>query len=245
MSEEAIPAATLVVMREVAAGPPLLLMVTRPAKMVFAGGAMVFPGGRVDPADRAIAADDLGAARIAAIRETIEETGVSVGVAGIGSDADGHSLQEALHRGDGLAALVERHGLELQPEALVPFARWKPAFLQPRRFDTLFFLARAPEGEIMLRPQPGECDSAEWLSAAEVLERIANGTAAAIFPTVRNLERLALHGSFDDAVADARAHPMETITPWIEDIDGERWIKIPGHLGYPITAERLNDAVRA
>ena len=97
----------------------------------------------------------------------------------------------------------------------------------------------------MLRPQPGECDSAEWLSAAEVLERIANGTAAAIFPTVRNLERLALYGSFDDAVADARAHPVETITPWIEDIDGERWIKIPDHLGYPVTAERLDDAVRA
>src|SRR6478752_2429270 len=84
-----IPAATLVVMRERDNGPPELLIVERSAAMRFAGGALVFPGGRVDPGDHALAAlhggdaDDL-AARIAAIRETIEEAGLAIGVRGLG-----------------------------------------------------------------------------------------------------------------------------------------------------------------
>ena len=84
MSEDAIPAATLVVMRERGDGPPDLLMVERTAGMAFAGGAMVFPGGRIDDDDRALAAgfaEPDAAACIAAIRETLEETGIAVGLA--------------------------------------------------------------------------------------------------------------------------------------------------------------------
>jgi 8-oxo-dGTP pyrophosphatase MutT (NUDIX family) len=241
MTDQAIPAATLVVMRDRRDGPPDLLMVTRTQRMAFAGGAMVFPGGRIDAADVALAEDEEAAARVAAIRETIEETGLPIGLLPE-PDVD---LQADLNTGEPFADLLRRYGLVLDLQALVPFARWKPAFHQARRFDTLFFLARAPETDWPLRPQPGECDSAEWVSAADVLRRIAAGEASAIFPTVRNLERLARLGSFKEAVAHARAHPIETVTPWIEEADGERWLRIPDHLGYPVTRERLTDAIRA
>ncbi|WP_114228724.1 MULTISPECIES: NUDIX domain-containing protein [Sphingomonas] len=240
MADDAIPAATLVVMRDMADGPPELLMVTRTARMAFAAGAMVFPGGRIDDGDRALAASDEDAAKVAAIRETIEETGLSVGL----PPAAPPSLQEHLHAGAPFADLLDRHGLALDLAALVPFARWKPTFKHTRRFDTLFFLARAPANPPPLRPQPGECDGAEWLTAAAVIARVAAGTANAIFPTVRNLERLAQFASFNDAAAHAAAHPVETISPWIEEAEGEQWLRIPDHLGYPVTRERLSSAVR-
>nr|WP_294168600.1 NUDIX domain-containing protein [uncultured Sphingomonas sp.] len=243
MSDDAIPAATLVVMRDAPAGPPELLMVTRSRGMAFAGGAMVFPGGRIDAGDGALASDPLDAGKVAAIRETLEETGCPVGLAP--APADAAQVQDALHAGTSFAALLERHGLGLELSALTPFARWRPTFRQPRRFDTLFFIAQAPGGNWPLRPQPGECDAAEWVSAPAVLERITAGRASAIFPTVRNLERLARFGSFAEARADALAHPVETISPWVEEVDGEQWLRIPDHLGYPVTRERLTSAVRA
>jgi len=211
MSEDdTIPAATLVVMRDSAAGPPELLMVERPRTMAFAAGAMVFPGGRIERADWTDGGALIDAARVAAVRETQEET-----------------------------------GLEVAPDTLVPFARWRPNFRHHRRFDTFFFLAPCPIGAGPLRPQPGECERAEWLAAAEVLAQIARGEASAIFPTLRNLERLAQFDSFAATRAHAHDIPVETITPWIEELDGEQWLRIPDHLGYPITGERLETATRA
>ena len=86
----------------------------------------------------------------------------------------------------------------------------------------------------------GECAGAEWVSAAEVLERDRSGEARLIFPTRRTLERLALHASFDAIRADALAHPIEPVTPWVEERDGEKFITIPAHLGFPVTQERLD-----
>lgn len=251
MSDEAIPAATLVVMRDVPdGGAPELLMVTRPLTMAFAGGASVFPGGRVDPADLALGQQlgedwgEDGAFRIAAIRETIEEAGIAIGLTPLPAPATALALQEALHGGGQLAEIIAAAGLALDADALVPFARWKPAFHHTRRFDTIFYLAKAPPGDWAPHPQPGECDSAEWVGAGEMLARVAAGTAKAIFPTIRNLERLALYASFAEAKADALAHPIETVVPWIEEVDGERWICIPDHLGYPVARERLTSATR-
>ena len=81
---------------------------------------------------------------------------------------------------------------------------------------------------------------ASWLTAADVLERERSGEARLIFPTRRNLERLALHGSFDAIRADACAYPIEPMTPWVEERGGEQFITIPDDLGYPVTAERLD-----
>lgn len=248
---DAIPAATLVVWRDPAQenpGEPQILVVERSARMAFAAGAIVFPGGRVDAADHALA-EAFGApdeaAKVTAIRETIEETGVAPALLGSVDPALGRLLQAALHEGADFAALLNAHNLSLDLGALTPFARWMPAFKQPRKFDTLFYLAAAPAGEWAPHPQPGECEAAEWAAPGELLARIERGNASAIFPTKRNLERLAQHPSLAAAIADATSHTLDTIIPWVEDIGGEPHVRIPDDRGYPVTAEPLATALRA
>ena len=214
---ETIPAATLVLFRERSAGPPELLSAQRAAGMAFAGGALVFPGGRIDPEDRVRAAqhpglpEDDAAARVAALRETLEEVGFDFG---------------------------------LGVQDLTPFARWRPQHRQSRNFDTRFYLARvapdAPEPQV----DGGETVRAFWSSAAEVLAMCARGEADIIFPTRRNLERLALFDSFDAALDNALSHPVVPITPFEEERGAERWLCIPDGLGYPITAERWTSVTR-
>ncbi len=116
----AIPAATVVLLRDTGAGIEAL-MLRRDSKLAFAGGMWVFPGGRVDPEDFASGAtsDDPDAlfdvARAAAVREAKEEADLDV-------DADG----------------------------LVWFAHWTPPAGEVRRFATWFFLAGAPEGIVVI-----------------------------------------------------------------------------------------------
>ncbi len=244
----AIPAATLVVMRPaLGLAPPELLVVERSAGMAFAAGALVFPGGRVDDADHALAAA-LGrpgdAARITAIRETLEESAVAVGLGRV-DPSRGPALQAALLAGEPVAELVKREGLTLDLDSLTLFARWRPAFAHARRFDTLFFLAAAPAGDWAPVPQPGKCAAAEWAGAAALLARIEAGTASAIFPTKRNLERLATYRDLTDADADAGRYPIEPIEPWIEQRDGIDLVCIPPNRGYPVTSEPLATAFRA
>ena len=85
-----------------------------------------------------------------------------------------------------------------------------------------------------------ECAGAAWVTARDVLERERDGEARLIFPTRRVLERLAQHSNFEDIRADALANSIEPITPWVEDQDGEKFITIPDHLGYPVTQEKLD-----
>ena len=243
MTDQPIPAATLVLVRDRADRPPELLMVERASGMAFAGGALVFPGGRIDEGDRHLAgplgyAD--GAARVAAIRETVEETAVAVGVDPLPSMDDSLALQAALIDDRPFAELLDDAGLGLDLAALTPLARWLPNFHVTRRFDTLFFIARAPAGEWTPNVIEGECSGAFWMTAADALERERGGTARLIFPTRRNLERLAQHRSFEDMQADARGHPIEPITPWVEEFSGDKFIQIPDHLGYPVTREKLD-----
>lgn len=243
---EPIPAATVIVMRE-GAGAPELLMVERAKAMSFAGGALVFPGGRVDPGDRLLA-EALGgdveeaAARIAAVRETLEEAGVAVGL----EVARGRipALRERLYGGASIGAEIEAAGATLCLDALIPFARWLPEGVHHKIFDTRFYLARAPRDAAPI-VDGNENVRVFWASAQAVLGAADQGRATIIFPTRRNLERLARFASFADAVADAVAHPVRTITPWIEVRGGAEHLCIPDDAGYPVTAERLDRALRA
>lgn len=247
---DAIPAATLVLFRERDAGaPPDLLIVERAKAMVFAGGALVFPGGRIDPGDRTMAAsypgdpDDI-AARIAAIRETIEEAGIPVGLAPQPDAEALAALRRGLHDGEPFIELLRDAGLALDLDALVPFARWRPAHKHMRIFDTRFYLARLPDGA----PDP-VVDATEnarvfWASARAVIADADAGLVTIIFPTRRNLERLAQFESFDAAIADAAAHPIRAVTPWTEDRQGVAHLCIDDDLGYPVTAEVLTSATR-
>jgi 8-oxo-dGTP pyrophosphatase MutT (NUDIX family) len=240
-TDDAIPAATLIVVRDTAAGPPELLMVERAEGMAFAAGAMVFPGGRIDEADR-LFGQTLGVdgAIVAAIRETIEETAIPAGLASPPRPEHCLEIQHALAEGRDFAEVAEQSGLELDTGALTPFARWVPRFHAVRRFDTLFYVARCPPGDWQPQVIEGECARAEWVSAAEVLEREQREAARLIFPTRRTLERLAQHHRFEEIRADARVHPVEPISPWVEERDGEKFITIPADLGFPVTQERLD-----
>jgi 8-oxo-dGTP pyrophosphatase MutT (NUDIX family) len=239
-SSPAIPAATLVLVRDKVAGAPQLLMVERSEGMAFAGGALVFPGGRIDEQDRLKGGDETDFGRVAAIRETLEETAIPIGLSPIPDDALALDLQRELLAGKRFDELLERHRLSLDLEALTPFARWVPKFHATRRFDTLFFLARSPGSKWKPRIAEGECSGACWITASEALDRDRRGEAKLIFPTRRNLERLALHSTFEAMKADAETHAIEPISPWVEEVDGENFITIPQGIGYPVTRERLD-----
>lgn len=239
-SSPAIPAATLVTVRERDGHAPELLMVERSEGMAFAGGALVFPGGRIDDADRQLASGEDGAARVAAIRETIEETAIPVGLTTVPSPDIALAMQQQLLDHRPFGELLGEYWLTLDLQALTPLARWVPKFHATRRFDTLFFLARAPDDGFEPNAVEGECNAAFWITADEALERDRRGDARLIFPTRRNLERLALHGSFGALKADAEAHSIAPISPWVEEIDGVSFITIPEGIGYPVTKERLD-----
>ena len=241
MSDDAIPAATLILVRERPGGAPELLMVERSGKMAFAAGALVFPGGRIDEADRRLGETmAIEPAAVAAVRETVEETAVPVALSPIPDTVSARAIQDALVADRPFVELLREYHLELDAGALTPFARWVPKFHAVRRFDTLFYVARCPDGDWQPRVIEGECSGAFWISAAEVLDEDRRGEAKLIFPTRRNLERLAQHRSFEEIRAGALAHPIDPVTPWVEEVEGERFITIPDHLGYPVTRERLN-----
>lgn len=167
-----IPAATVVLLRDGDDGIETL-MLRRDANLAFAGGAWVFPGGRVDPDDHPrgrLAADDdadlqLTAARHAAVREAMEEAGLGV-----------------------------------DPAALVWFAHWTPESAVPRRFATWFFAARAPAGSVVI--DDGEIRDHEWVAPAEVLRRHEVGEIQLLPPTWMTLTLLRGRTSVDDALRD-------------------------------------------
>ena len=246
---EPIPAATLVLMRERrGGGPPELLMMERTGHMAFAAGALVFPGGRIDAEDREAAAAfpevEDAAARIAAVRETIEETGIAPALSPAPSAAATAALRRGIERRRPFLDLLAEQKFSLDLAALTPFARWCPNFRETRRFDTLFFLAEAPPGAPEPTVSEHEAVRAFWAGAADILAELDGGRAHAIFPTRRNLERLARFGSIGEARADAARHPVQRITPRVEERDGAAHVCIPEGLGYPVTSEPLATARR-
>jgi 8-oxo-dGTP pyrophosphatase MutT (NUDIX family) len=240
----------LILMKRQPGRPPLLLMMERTQNMAFAAGALVFPGGRIDPQDEALAAAlapglEHGAARVAAIRETIEETGLGPALRPAPGADRLAKIREGLEAGAEFADLLGRYELELDLHALTPFARWCPNFREARRFDALFFVAEAPEDAELPSAAEAEAVRTFWATADEVLAEVDAGRGRIIFPTRRNLERLARFRSIEEARDDAARHPVRTIVPWIEERGGERWLCIPEDAGYPVTAERLETARRS
>ena len=248
------PAATVVVFRHnPRGGPAEILLIERSGSMVFAGGATVFPGGAVDPADRALAASlagaatldpDDAAARVTAIRETLEETGLVVGVKGTVSADRAAAARARLLGGDDLATAIAAEGWEIAIDDLVPFARWWPRHREIRVYDTRFYLADVGTGAVDLAADATETRHLFWATAQEALDLADAGRIKVIFPTRRNLERLALWPDVAAARAHALATPIITISPWVEQRDGEPWLVIPAEAGYPVDGERLERAAR-
>jgi 8-oxo-dGTP pyrophosphatase MutT (NUDIX family) len=246
---QAMPAATLVIVRDRPDDAPLLLMIERAQNMAFAGGALVFPGGRVDPGDHIVAVDpalvsansidrDEAAARIAAIRETIEEVGIATGFIDNPDAGTMSRLRAGLAQGRAFRELLQAERLRLDLDQLVPFARWRPARPVTRMFDTRFYLVAAPPGADAVADGT-ETTAARWNSAQGFLAEADAGTSSLIFPTRRNLERLAQHASHAALCDHALSFPVRTITPRMEKNEDGEWLCIPDDLGYPVNRERL------
>jgi 8-oxo-dGTP pyrophosphatase MutT (NUDIX family) len=244
------PAATVVIFRRAAGGGPAeVLMVQRAKEMRFAGGAAVFPGGRIDDADRLLAArlapaedPDVAAAKIAGIRETLEETGLAIAVTRPVSAQEARDARSLLLETGLLAPVLERFGWTLALDTLTLFARWCPQW--DGAFDTQFFLADLGTGAVEIAVDATENTRLFWASAERALELADAGEITVIFPTRRNLERLAQFSCFADAKAHAEATPIATISPRHEERDGVKHLTIPEGLGYPVTAQAMSTVKR-
>jgi 8-oxo-dGTP pyrophosphatase MutT (NUDIX family) len=196
-----------------------VLMVRRNLRSDFVGGAYVFPGGAVDPADGGAEAGALCDGRtdaeastllgldrgglaywVAALRETFEEAGLLLARGSDGelvSDADaGVEARLVEHRralNQGSRPFLEVCRLEhlaLACDLVHYFAHWITPAGAPRRYDTRFFVAPAPAGQTPLHDE-GETIAAVWLPPAEALRRHREGEIELIFPTIRNLQAIA------------------------------------------------------
>ena len=252
-SPAGIPAATIVVFRNApGGGPPEILMTVRSRNMAFAGGMAVFPGGRVDEADFELARsqdfglpEDEAAHQIAAVRETLEETGLALGLSGDINAQRADEARELLAEQGALAPVLDQFGWTLDLDKIVPFARWFPKNERiPRVYDTRFYLVDLGTGAVDVSADNSENTRLFWTTAQGALDMAETGEIKLIFPTRRNLERLALFASFAEARAQAEAIPVKTIIPQIDDSNDEPMLRIMEDAGYPITAELLSTVMR-
>lgn len=266
-------AATLLLTRD---EPFEVLMVTRNARGSFPS-ALVFPGGAVDDDDRSpewlpllddptrFDADER-ARRIAAVRETWEESGVLVAsrgaaargdpaattsgdpaatgsgnphVAANGSPAATASTDAELNAersGPGFRELVRQRGITLTIGDLVPFAHWITPTNEPRRFDAYFYLAAAPANSLAVA-DGRETTSVRWLELADAAR--AATEVVIRFPTLMNLNRLAESRDTRSALAAAASRELVTVAPVIDiEPDGTRVVRIPSSAGYGLTEYR-------
>jgi len=258
-------AATVILLRQAPDLEAFLLRRTR--ALEFAPGACVFPGGSVDErdADPAIgetawagpSAADLGdqlgisadRARglvCAAVRETFEESGVLLaGPSPADLVRDGAALARDRRRLlDGSVSfgdLLGRRGLVLRADLLTPWARWITPEVSPRRFDTWFFAAALPPGQLAAlavatgpaaQPGTGESDSGTWLRPGAALEAARAGHITLLPPTAVTLAELGAHQDVASILAQRR-----TITPLLPRViveEEQAWLAMPQTVHYPL-----------
>ncbi|MEL6661382.1 MAG: NUDIX hydrolase [Pseudomonadota bacterium] len=230
-----------------------VLMVKRHYEIDFASGALVFPGGKTCADDASgewdalfdgTTDEDERVAQIAAIRELYEEAGVLLArkenQRGAGAPLIGPAEVEplqpyrgAVDRGEhAFSELIRDAGLVLAGDCLVHFGHWITPTMMPKRFDTHFYVAAAPDGQVA--EQDGrETTEAVWLNPEKALEMEKGGEATIIFPTRMNLGRLALASTTAEAVDRFSGEDVITVLPQVHSDDPEGpCLKIPFVEGY-------------
>ncbi len=248
------PAASVLILRD---GPDGLevFMVLRSPELDFSSGALVFPGGKVDPedADPALAERATGrfgerarAHRMAAVREAFEETGVLLARRAetmLPPDDPGRITtrwRPGVHGGSvPFRDFLEAEDLVADTAALCHCAHWITPERSPRRFDVHFYLAALPPG------QDGSHDGSEsvdslWIRPEDALRDAADGSRPIMFPTRATLSRLARSGTVADALRRAEAEPVETVMTRIAATPAGRVLRIPLSAGYPISELALD-----
>ncbi|HEY7348965.1 MAG TPA: NUDIX hydrolase [Ktedonobacterales bacterium] len=255
MSVEPRPAAAIVLLRDRQQGGIETFMVRRHVRSEFVPDVYVFPGGSVKPGDREAetlsdlcispGGDHLGETalgpglRAAAIRELFEEAGVLLA----GQDgrilaiSSGHAARFAEHRRHlqqnetTLAAVAQGEGLTLATDRLTYFAHWITPGALPKRFDTFFFIAAAPEEQQAAHDQL-ETTAGTWIAPGEALAQYKQGTFPLVFATIHQLRALGVFTSIADAEARLRNQSIPVILPRATLRDGNIVIRLPGEPGY-------------
>jgi 8-oxo-dGTP pyrophosphatase MutT (NUDIX family) len=261
-SAPAVDASTIILLRDAPpAHPPGLevLLLERHLDSDFAGGALVFPGGKVDPLDRELDAarwtgkplqrwcetlqvDDERLALgllVAAVRETFEEAGVLLATREDGTPVTADDLRtpgalEARRRLADRSAhwdwqpWLADEGLVLDLAALAFWSWWVTPEGQHKRFDTRFFVAQLPWGQVP-RHDEVETTSLRWVRPQAALDEQAQARATIIFPTRRNLADLA---GYPDATSAWRAAATgavdrRRILPTVVMVDGRPMVQHP------------------
>ena len=250
-------AATTLVVRDGAAGLEVL-MVRRSLQASFMPGAFVFPGGAVDAGDGSAAhqavcdesAEQLArrigtvtqvgdaalAYAVAALRECFEECGLWLGAAehpapGAGGWA---GLRARLHSGEAMADLVPQAGGVLATSGLQPWSHWVTPVGLPKRFDTLFFIARAPVGQLP-EVDAFETTTLAWVNPAAALAAHRLGEFQMEFATVSTVQSLQPFGSTDELLTHAAAQSsLPPLHPRLKRAaDGRiQGVLLPGQAGY-------------
>ncbi len=251
------PASTVLLLRDGAAGKNIgseieVFMMVRHYEIDFNSGALVFPGGSVDKGDQEIIArpelycggEGLDAAalsfRIAAIRETFEESGILLARA-----PESKALVDARRAAEvaasSRAALAEGkttflnvladNAMLLALDELVPYAHWITPEGMPKRFDTWFFLAAAPPEQVGAHDGKESTDSI-WLSPREALAGGESGRFKLPFPTTRNLIKLGKQPNVNAALDESRGRKVVTVMPVMTRLNGGRQLRIPAEAGY-------------
>ncbi|MBY6194890.1 MBL fold metallo-hydrolase [Marinobacter hydrocarbonoclasticus] len=230
------PAATLILTRDTDNGIEVLLL-QRTWDAVFLPGYYVFPGGAVnaqEPEGRAhvvgvedadisqtMSLDEGGADyMLAAVRECFEEAGILLAqdASGqlIGADHGVHSERMALFQEEiSLAQLCAKHGLTVPLDRLAYLSHWVTPPGPPRRFDTRFFVAVAPEGQVASHDGTETIDHV-WIAPAQALEEHRAGARLLGLPTIRTLRVLSEFGTTGEMMRYAHANPPEAFPdqPW-------------------------------
>ena len=230
-----------------------VFMIVRHQKSDVHAGALVFPGGRVDPEDYDLAADAavypaqdgvdaaMATLRVAAVRETFEECGVLLARAR-GDDALVSAARlkdiEAAHRAAmtrgerTFGAMLAAEDLVLAPDTMVYFANWITPERRAKRFDTHFFLAAAPSDQVALHDGFEAVDSV-WIAPGTALQRARAGTYDLKFPTQMNLQKLGRQHLSAGAMEAARASRVVTVMTRQEKTgEGIRVLRIPLEADY-------------
>jgi 8-oxo-dGTP pyrophosphatase MutT (NUDIX family) len=241
------PAATIMLVRDGAAGLEVFMTVRHHA-IEFASGALVFPGGRVEDSDHAIAArEGLHDGRlapgffIAGIRETFEECGILlarprgsallVGVERLRTIAAAFKARVADDHA-AFADLLAAEELTPAVDLLAPFAHWITPATQRKRFDTVFFLAAAPEDQVGQHDGTEAVDSV-WIIPAMAISEAQAGRYKMLFPTQMNLQKLGRHDRVADALDAALQARLVTVEPVVLSSEGSiRTLRIPEAAGY-------------
>ncbi|MBM3568518.1 MAG: NUDIX hydrolase [Alphaproteobacteria bacterium] len=252
------PAATVLPLRDGPGGLEVFMLV-RAREIDFASGAWVFPGGRVDGADTAEAArtratgaeglspEELGYA-VAAAREAFEECGILLArPAGESRLVEGGRAAALfakwrgplVERKAGIGEVLAAENLVLALDRLVTFAHWLTPPIRAKRFDTRFFLMRAPEDHVARHDGHESIDSA-WVDAAKAVSEGDAGARKLVFATRQNLDRLSRSASVESAFAAARAQKLVPICPEVVQGKDGPALRIPADAGYAVTEMPLS-----